>query len=235
MNNPHDPTKPSEPAYGVPRIGPGPGGKAVRLADLARELMERYGMARQDAVLSHLLPPLEAAEPPALYFLRPGGNAEAVGAIEWFATGDGNPIGERKLSNGIGRGYRTTPAASSCGHGVAGAVKWLRGVWGNAANTDADCFDSVAVLAYRLAVSEADAAAVWGWGSGAGAVVVAAPLELADVETWEQLVAWRLEKTKGGRGPDWGLGAGKQLRILGAELQQRMGKEIGRASCRETV
>ena len=210
MTDPHNPARPDESAFGAPRIKAGPGGGAVRLARLVRDLMERHQITRAEAVLMKLLPPLEAAEPPALYFLQPGGNAVVIGVCEWFATGDGHPTRERTFSNGVGRGCRTTPAAPSCGRGVAGASAWLRVVWGGARNTDA----------------------VWGWGSGGAAVAVAAALEREDVETWPQLVEWRLANVnpKNKRGPDWGRGTGKQLRILEAELAQRTSAGAGKSA-----
>ena len=232
MTDPHNPARPDESAVGAPRIKAGPGGGAVRLARLVRDLMERHQITRAEAVLMTLLPPLEAAEPPALYFLQPGGNAVVIGVCEWFATGDGHPTRERTFSNGVGRGCRTTPAAPSCGRGVAGASAWLRVVWGGARNTDAACLDNLQAMAAYLAVSEVDAVAVWGWGSGGAAVAVAAALELEDVETWPQLVEWRLANVnpKNKRGPDWGRGTGKQLRILEAELAQRTSAGAGKSA-----
>ena len=115
---------------------------------------------------------------------------------------------------------------------MAGASAWLRVVWGGARNTDADCLDSRETLASYLAVSEVDAVAVWGWGSGVAVVAVAASLELEDVETWPQLVEWRLANVnpKNKRGPDWGRGTGKQLRILEAELAQLTSAGAGKSA-----
>lgn len=232
MTEPHNPARPNESAFGAPRIKAGPGGGAVRLARLVRDLMERHQITRAEAVLKKLLPPLDVPNPPALYFLQPGGNAVAIGVWEWFATGDGHPRRERTFSNGVGRGCRTIPAAPGCGRGVAGAVEWLRNVWGDAANTDAACLDNLQAVAACLAVSEADAVGFWGWGAGVAALAVAASLELADVETWAQLVEWRLANVnpKNKRGPDWGIGAGKQLRILEAELAQRTSAGAGKSA-----
>ena len=77
MTEPRNPAPPDDSAYGVLRIKAGPGGGAVRLATLVRDLMERHQMARAEAVLSHLLPPLHEPNAPALYLLQPGGNASA--------------------------------------------------------------------------------------------------------------------------------------------------------------
>lgn len=236
MTEPHNPARPNESAFGAPRIKAGPGGGALRLATLVRDLMERHQMARADAVLTHLLPPLSESNAPTLYLLQPGGNALPLGGREWFATGSGNPEpGRRFRSGGIaGSGVTFAPVGQSVGRGLVGAVAWLKGVWGNPVNSDAVCMDALdlAAVASRLAVSELDAAAVWGWGSGGAAVAVAASLELEDVETWAQLVEWRLANVnpKNKRGPDWGRGAGKQLRILEAELAQRTSAGAGKSA-----
>ncbi len=232
-----NPAPPDDSAFGVLRIKAGQGGGAVRLATLVRDLMERHQMARDDAVLSHLLPPLSKPNAPALYLLQPGGNAQPLGEREWFDTPDGNPgrkpqTGRFVRSRGIGYAPANIPMADSVGRGLVGAVAWITGVWRNPLNADAACMDALdpAAVASRLAVSELNAPEVWGWGSGA--VAVAASLELADVETWEQLLAWRLANVnaKNKRGPDWGLGEGKQLRILTVELAQRMSGGVGKSA-----
>ena len=234
MIEPRNPAPPADSVFGVLRIKAGPGGGAVRLARLVRDLMERHQMARADAVLTHLLPPLSESNAPTLYLLQLGGNALPLGGREWFATGSGNPEpGRRFRSGGIaGGGAAPVTMAAGWGGGVAGASAWLRVVWGGARNTDADCLDSRETLASYLAVSEVDAVAVWGWGSGGAAVAVAASLELEDVETWAQLVEWRLANVnpKNKRGPDWGRGAGKQLRILEVELAQRIAGCAGKSA-----
>ena len=83
-----------------------------------------------------------------------------------------------------------------------------------------------------VCVRAAVAHELWGWGSVAGAPTVATSLELEDVETWAQLVEWRLANVnpKNKRGPDWGRGAGKQLRILEAELAQRTSAGAGKSA-----
>ena len=234
MIEPRNPAPPADSVFGVLRIKAGPGGGAVRLARLVRDLMERHQMARADAVLTHLLPPFSESNAPTLYLLQLGGNALPLGGREWFATGSGNPEpGRRFRSGGIaGGGAAPVTMAAGLGGGVAGASAWLRVVWGGARNTDAACLDNLQAMAAYLAVSEVDAVAVWGWGSGGAAVAVAAALELEDVETWPQLVEWRLANVnpKNKRGPDWGRGTGKQLRILEAELAQRTSAGAGKSA-----
>ena len=51
MTEPHNPARPNESAFGAPRIKAGPGGGAVRLARLVRDLMERHQITRAEAVL----------------------------------------------------------------------------------------------------------------------------------------------------------------------------------------
>ena len=203
MTEPRNPAPPDDPAYGVLRIKAGPGGGAVRLATLVRDLMERHQMARTDAVLSHLLPPLSEPEAPALYLsepeapalylLQPGGNALPLGDREWFATVSGNQeMGRGVRSGGIaGGGVTRVPAGRSLGRGVVGAVAWLRGVWGGAAYTDAASLDSLQAVAAYLAVSEADAVAVWGWGSAAAHADDAAPVSPFPLADFEALVTYR--------------------------------------------
>lgn len=191
MIEPRNPAPPADSAFGVLRIKAGPGGGAVRLATLVRDLMERHQMARTDAVLSHLLPPLSEPNAPALYLLQPGGNALPLGEREWFATGSGNQeMGRGVRSGGIaGGGVTRVPAGRSLGRGLVGAVAWLRGVWGGAAHTDAASLDSLQAVAAYLAVSEADAVAVWGWGSAAAHADVAMPV--ADAWDGARLLARR--------------------------------------------
>lgn len=83
-----------------------------------------------------------------------------------------------------------------------------------------------------VCVRAAVAHELWGWGSVAGAPTVATSLELEDVETWAQLVEWRLANVnaKNKRGPDWGRGSGKQLRILEAELARLMSVGAGKSA-----
>ena len=169
MTEPRNPAQPDDSAFGVLRIKAGPGGGAVRLATLVRDLMERHQMARAEAVRAHLLPPLSVPEAPALYLLQPGGNAKPLGEREWFATGSGNQEqGRGWRSGGIaGGGFTRAPVRQSLGRGLVGAVAWLGRVWGGAACTDAVSLDSLQAVAAYLAVSELDAAEVWGWGSAA--------------------------------------------------------------------
>lgn len=237
MIEPSNPAPPADSAFGVLRIKAGPGGGAVRLATLVRDLMERHQMARTDAVLSHLLPPLSEPNAPALYLLQPGGNALPLGEREWFATGSGNQeMGRGVRSGGIaGGGVTRAPAGQSLGRGLVGAVAWLRGVWGDAAYTEAVCLDSLQAVAAYLAVSEADAVAVWGWGSAANVVALApavAPLLANDLATWADLVRYRTENRTGEgskrRGPDWGLG--KQIAIAKAELGRRIDMGMGESA-----
>ena len=192
MIEPRNPAPPADSAFGVLRIKAGPGGGAVRLATLVRDLMERHQMARTDAVLSHLLPPLSKPNAPALYLLQPGGNAQPLGEREWFATGSGNQEqGRRVRSGGIaGGGFTRAPVGQSLGRGLVGAVAWLKGVWGNPVNADTGCMDDLdpAVVASRLAVSELDAAEVWGWGSAKKVVALAPAPKLTD---WQRLIADR--------------------------------------------
>ena len=192
MTEPRNPAPPDDSAYGVLRIKAGPGGGAVRLATLVRDLMERHQMARAEAVRAHLLPPLSEPNAPALYLLQPGGNAKPLGDREWFATGSGNQAqGRRFRSGGIaGGGFTRAPVAQSLGRGLVGAVAWLGDVWGIPENTDA-CMDYAAggAESSRLAVSELDAAEVWGWGSAAAHAGDAVPVAKA----WDgaQLLARR--------------------------------------------
>ena len=148
-------------------------------------------MARTDAVLSHLLPPLIKPNGPALYLLQPGGNAQPLGDREWFDTGSGNQeLGRGVRSGGIaGGGFTRVLVGQSLGRGLVGAVAWLGRVWGDAAYTDAVCLDSLQAVAAYLAVSEADAVAVWGWGSAAAHADVAGPV--ADAWDGARLLARR--------------------------------------------
>ena len=195
MTAPRNPAPPDDSAYGVLRIKAGPGGGAVRLATLVRDLMERHQMARAEAVRAHLLPPLSVPEAPALYLLQPGGNALPLGEREWFATGSGNQEqGRGWRSGGIaGGGYTRVLVGQSLGRGLVGAVAWLKGVWGNPVNADAVCMDALdlAADASRLAVSEADAVAVWGWGSAAVRADDAAPVSPFPLADFKALVTYR--------------------------------------------
>ena len=193
MTEPRNPAPPDDSAYGVLRIKAGPGGGAVRLATLVRDLMERHQMARAEAVRAHLLPPLSVPEAPALYLLQPGGNAKPLGEREWFATGSGNQEqGRGWRSGGIaGGGFTRAPVRQSLGRGLVGAVAWLGRVWGDAAYTDAVCLDSLQAVAAYLAVSEADAVAVWGWGSAAVHADDAAPVSPFPLADFEALATYR--------------------------------------------
>ena len=191
MTEPRNPAPPDDSAYGVLRIKAGPGGGAVRLATLVRDLMERHQMARTDAVQSHLLPPLSKPNAPALYLLQPGGNALSLGDREWFDRVSGNQEQGRGLRSGgiAGGGYTRVLVGQSLGRGLVGAVAWLRGVWGGAAHTDAASLDSLQAVAAYLAVSELDAAEVWGWGSAAAHADDAGPV--ADAWDGARLLARR--------------------------------------------
>ena len=196
MTEPRNPAPPDDSAYGVLRIKAGPGGGAVRLATLVRDLMERHQMARAEAVRAHLLPPLSEPNAPALYLLQPGGNAQPLGEREWFGTPDGNPgkkpqAGRVVRSRGIGYAPTNIPMADSVGRGLVGALAWLNRVWGNPAYADAVCMDALdlSAVASRLAVSELDAAEVWGWGSAAAHADDAGPV--ADAWDGARLLARR--------------------------------------------
>lgn len=193
MTEPRNPAPPDDSAFGVLRIKAGPGGGAVRLATLVRDLMERHQMARTDAVLSHLLPPLIKPNAPALYLLQPGGNALSLGDREWFDRVSGNQEQGRGLRSGgiAGGGFTRALVGQSLGRGLVGAVAWLRGVWGGAAHTDAASLDSLQAVAAYLAVSEADAVAVWGWGSAAAYADVAAPVSPFPLADFGELATYR--------------------------------------------
>ena len=193
MTEPRNPAPPDDPAYGVLRIKAGPGGGAVRLATLVRDLMERHQMARAEAVRAHLLPPLIVPNAPALYLLQPGGNAQPLGDREWFDTGSGNQeLGRGVRSGGIaGGGFTRALVGRSLGRGLVGAVAWLRVVWGGVAYTDAASLDSLQAVAAYLAVSEADAVAVWGWGSAAVHADDAAPVSPFPLADFEALATYR--------------------------------------------
>jgi len=193
MTEPRNPAPPDDSAYGVLRIKAGPGGGAVRLATLVRDLMERHQMARAEAVLSHLLPPLHEPNAPALYLLQPGGNALPLGDREWFTTGSGNQEQGRGVRSGgiAGGGFTRAPVGQSLGRGLVGAVAWLGRVWGGAAYTDAVSLDSLQAVAAYLAVSELDAAEVWGWGSAAAHADDAAPVSPFPLADFEALVTYR--------------------------------------------
>ena len=193
MTEPRNPAPPDDSAFGVLRIKAGPGGGAVRLATLVRDLMERHQMARTDAVLSHLLPPLIKPNAPALYLLQPGGNALPLGDLEWFDRVSGNQEQGRGLRSGgiAGGGFTRVLVGQSLGRGLVGAVAWLGRVWGDAAYTDAVCLDSLQAVAAYLAVSEADAVAVWGWGSAAAHADVAAPAALFSLADFGELATYR--------------------------------------------
>ena len=193
MTEPRNPAPPDDSAYGVLRIKAGPGGGAVRLATLVRDLMERHQMARAEAVRAHLLPPLIVPNAPALYLLQPGGNALPLGEHEWFDTGSGNQeLGRGVRSGGIaGGGFTRVLVGQSLGRGLVGAVAWLGRVWGGAAYTDAASLDSLQAVAAYLAVSEADAVAVWGWGSAAAHADVAAPVSPFPLADFGELAIYR--------------------------------------------
>lgn len=193
MTEPRNPAPPDDSAFGVLRIKAGPGGGAVRLATLARDLMERHQMARAEAVLTHLLPPLSDPNAPALYLLQPGGNAQPLGAREWFGTGSGNQEQGRGVRSGgiAGGGFTRAPVGQSLGRGLVGAVAWLRVVWGGAPYTDAASLDNLQAAAAYLAVSEADAVALWGWGSAAAHADDAAPVSPFPLADFDSLVTHR--------------------------------------------
>ena len=157
-----EPHTPNESAFGVLRIKAGPDGGAVRLGVLVRDLMKRHDMARAEAVTDLLLPRLQGDSPPALYLLQPGGNALALGDREWFQTGTGDAAWSIGAGSTIWNVKREP--ADSLGHGTAGAVAWLRLVWASPKYADAG-MDVREALGSFLAVSEADAAAMWGWGA----------------------------------------------------------------------
>ena len=193
MTEPRNPAPPDDSAYGVLRIKAGPGGGAVRLATLVRDLMERHQMARAEAVLSHLLPPLHEPNAPALYLLQPGGNALPLGDREWFDTVSGNQEQGRGVRSGgiAGGGFTRAPVGQSLGRGLVGAVAWLGRVWGGAAYTAAVSLDNLQAVAAYLAVSELDAAEVWGWGSAAAHADDAAPVSPFPLADFEALAKYR--------------------------------------------
>lgn len=232
MTEPRNPAPPDDSAFGVLRIKAGPGGGAVRLATLVRDLMARHQMARAEAVLTHLLPPMSKPNAPALYLLQPGGNAQPLGEREWFATGSGNQEqGRRVRSGGIVDGsFTRAPVGQSLGRGLVGAVAWLKGVWGNPVNADAVCMDALdlAADASRLAVSESDAAEVWGWGSAAAHTDDAAPVSPFPLADFDALVTYRkaqkaanLAAGKPDKTIPWT--DGNQLELLRGEYARRGG------------
>ena len=193
MTEPRNPAPPADSAFGVLRIKAGPGGGAVRLATLVRDLMERHQMARAEAVLSHLLPPLHEPNAPALYLLQPGGNALPLGDREWFDTVSGNQEQGRGVRSGgiAGGGFTRALVGRSLGRGLVGAVAWLGRVWGGAAYTDAVSLDNLQAVSAYLAVSELDAAEVWGWGSAAAHADDAAPVSSFPLADFKALVTYR--------------------------------------------
>lgn len=193
MTEPRNPAPPDDSAYGVLRIKAGPGGGAVRLATLVRDLMERHQMARAEAVRAHLLPPLSEPNAPALYLLQPGGNALPLGDREWFDRVSGNQEQGRGLRSGgiAGGGFTRALVGRSLGRGLVGAVAWLGLVWGGAAYTDAVSLDNLQAVAAYLAVSELDAAEVWGWGSAAAHADDAGPVSPFPLADFEALVTYR--------------------------------------------
>ena len=193
MTEPRNPAPPDDSAYGVLRIKAGPGGGAVRLATLVRDLMERHQMARAEAVWAHLLPPLHEPNAPALYLLQPGGNALPLGDREWFDTVSGNQEQGRGVRSGgiAGGGFTRALVGRSLGRGLVGAVAWLGRVWGGAAYTDAVSLDNLQAVSAYLAVSELDAAEVWGWGSAAAHADDAAPVSSFPLADFKALVTYR--------------------------------------------
>ena len=193
MIEPRNPAPPADSAFGVLRIKAGPGGGAVRLATLVRDLMERHQMARAEAVLSHLLPPLHEPNAPALYLLQPGGNALPLGDREWFDTVSGNQEQGRGVRSGgiAGGGFTRALVGQSLGRGLVGAAAWLGRVWGDAAYTDAVSLDNLQAVSAYLAVSELDAAEVWGWGSAAAHADDAAPVSPFPLADFKALVTYR--------------------------------------------
>lgn len=204
MNNPHDPTRPSEPAQGVLRIGPGPEGRAVRLGALAQWLANRDDLAPQDA-WGRLFNDLARLEPGAVHWLAH--DSEGYGQPlpvrdEWFATSDGAPgfaNGRRVFSRGIGR-YTPPPAPATClGPGAVGLVAWLR------CRTD---------LRPGLIVAESVARRLWGWGE----VAVPVPDVLSSMDGLKA----RLEGRR--KGAPW---QGDEVAFLRAEFQRLGGWRTG--------
>lgn len=182
MANPHDPTRPSEPAQSVPRIGPGLEGRAVRLSALAQWLANRDDLAPQDA-WGRLLNDLARLEPGAVRWLAL--DSEGYGQPlpvhdEWFATNNGAPgfaNGRRVFSRGIGRYTPPPDPAPSLGRGAEGFASWLR--W----RTDLRPF---------LIVAESVARRLWGWGADSALSAAVVPLALAaQLSDWERLIAER--------------------------------------------
>ena len=222
MTAPHNPARPDESAFCVPRIGPGPEGRAVYLETVAQWLAERDDLSLREA-WDRLLDGLAVLDPWPVHWLKKGdvGYGQLMQVRdEWFATHTGahGPAG-RHYNPGFGKHAPPPPPAPCLGRGTSGFVAWLRKGFGS---------DDMQLLI----LAESEARRLWGWGSGVAVVAVAASLELEDVETWPQLVEWRLANVnpKNKRGPDWGRGAGKQLRILEAELELRTSAGAGKSA-----
>lgn len=193
------------------------GGRLVCLADLVQWLMDTEGLPccmAVDDVCQKLQAPDAAAW---LYMVTPGKMARPLTGKDDFSW---HPII-------VGRDPEPDPA--HCG--IAGAVRHMRSLWGDSASPS-ECTYIGANYLDPLAIRMDKAHELWGWGSVAGAPTVATSLELADVETWAQLVEWRLANVnaKNKRGPDWGRGSGKQLRILEAELARLMSVGAGKSA-----
>lgn len=185
MPSPHDPTKPSEPAQSVPRIGPGLEGRAVRLSALAQWLANRDDLAPQDA-WGRLFNDLARLEPGAVHWLAldsEGYGQPLPAHDEWFATNNGAPgfaNGRRVFSRGIGRYTPPPDPAPSLGRGAEGFASWLRWRTG---------------LRPFLIVAESVARRLWGWGVEAqGTPVTDVPvLAAGDVTDLESLARYRAQ------------------------------------------
>lgn len=208
-----------------PRIAAGPLGRALYLSDLVRWLMRKHEATRAQVVNEHLCPVL-LEHGPALYGVWDSGDATALSGMEWFRSGSGNCEVQQTgrphmLSRGIGYPVNPRPKTPSLGHGLEGAVAWLRGFWGNVNNSDAVTLDDwKRSVAARMAVSEADARRCWGWEADAEAEGAAAePASVFPLADWAALVAYRKANAKGDKGPDWSLG--NQIDIGKGELKRR--------------
>ena len=213
-----EPHTPNESAFGVLRIKAGPDGGAVRLGVLVRDLMKRHDMARAEAVTDLLLPRLQGDSPPALYLLQPGGNALALGDREWFQTGTGDAAWSIGAGSTIWNVKREP--ADSLGHGTAGAVAWLRLVWADPRCADAG-MDVREAMGSFLAVSEADAAAVWGWGAARVVALSMVPVpEVVGTFPLADLPALAAYRTANNRA-SWA--DGNQRELVTAAVQDRGG------------
>lgn len=206
-----------EGTFGVERIGPGAGGKAVRLADLVRRLMAKEQTARADAVERFLLPVLKGGALP-LYSLRPGGFAQPVSETEWFATDTARRDLDCLCWWDYCRGDDEPryPSGSKLGKGVVGAAAWLEAVWADPLNADAAMDDERTPATY-LAVSEADARACWGWMPAGEEAQEATPSgqTTSESEAAEQWTGERLKKRR------------DELKASGPKHMKRLSLESG--------